>query len=111
MMDDGSVFIWMAIAVVAVGTWIFRTVFVVLFGLLSDVPSGVHRILALIPAAVIAAIVAPDLLFRDGALAVGINNEQLLAGVVAFVVAWYTENMFITIVVGMGALWTLLFVV
>jgi branched-subunit amino acid transport protein len=111
MTDYGSLVIWMAIAVVAVGTWVFRTVFVVLFGLLDDVPQRVHRILALIPAAVIAAIVAPDLFLREGTLAVGIDNEQLLAGIVAFVVAWYTENMFVTIVVGMGTLWALLFIV
>lgn len=102
-------FVWAAILAVAVGTWLFRTSFVVLLGYLEEVPSRVNRILALIPAAVIAAILAPDLFLRDGALAIGIGNEQLLAGLVAFVVAWYTENMFLTIVVGMLALWTLLF--
>lgn len=104
-------FVWSAIAAVAVGTWIFRTSFVILLGYLDEIPARVHRILALIPAAVIAAIVAPDLLVRDGALAVGIGNEQLLAGIIAFAVAWYTENMFVTIIVGMLTLWTLLFLV
>lgn len=109
MTGYGAALIWTAIAAVAVGTWLFRTSFVVLFGYLDEIPPRVTRILALIPAAVIAAIIAPDLLVREGSLAVGIDNEQLLAGIVAFAVAWYTENMFVTIVVGMATLWVLSF--
>ena len=110
MSEHGAVVVWTAIAAVAVGTWLFRTSFVVLFGYLDEIPPRVSRILALIPAAVIAAIIAPDLLVREGSLAIGIENERLLAGIVAFAVAWYTENMFVTIVVGMATLWALSFV-
>lgn len=110
MMDYSTAVVWAIICVVAVGTWLFRTSFVVLFGYLDEIPPRVNRILALIPAAVIAAILAPDLFVREGSVAVGIGNEQLLAGIVAFAVAWYTENMFVTIAVGMVALWTLSFV-
>lgn len=109
MTGFSAVLVWSAIAAVAVGTWIFRTSFVILLGYLDEIPPRVDRILALIPAAVIAAIIAPDILVREGSFAVGVDNEELLAGIVAFAVAWYTENMFLTIIVGMVALWTLLF--
>ena len=111
MTGYGVAVVWATICMIAVGTWIFRTSFVVLLGYLDEIPPRVDRFLALIPAAVIAAILAPDLFVRNGSLSVGIGNEGLLAGIVAFAVAWYTENMFVTIAVGMAALWTLSFIV
>ncbi len=110
MIGERALLIWGAIALVAIGTWLFRTSFVVLLGYVDEIPPRANRILALIPAAVIAAIIAPNLLIQDGSLTVGLGNEQLLAGIVAFAVGWYTENMFATIIVGMATLWTLLFI-
>lgn len=101
--------VWAAVLAIAVGTWAFRTSFVFLFGYVDEVPPRVDRTLRFIPAAVIAAIIAPRLLVVDGALVVDPGNERLLAGVVAFVVAWHTEDIFVTIVAGMLALWTLVF--
>lgn len=107
---DGSL-VWVAIAVVALGTWGFRVSFVVLFGYLDTVPPRVDRILRFIPPAVIAAIVGPSVLLAEGSLAVTPANERLLAGLVGVAVAWYTEDMFVTIAAGMVALWTLVFLV
>lgn len=101
--------VWAAVVAVALGTWAFRLSFVVLLGYLEEVPPRVDRVLQLIPAAVIAAIIGPNLLLVDGSLAIGADNEQLLAGLVAVVVAWYTKNMFATIAVGMLTLWALIF--
>ena len=103
--------VWTAVVAIAVGTWAFRASFVFLFGYLDEIPPWVDRTLRFIPAAVIAAIIAPRLLVIDGSLAIDPANERLLAGAVAVVVAWYTENIFATIVAGMCALWALVFLV
>lgn len=101
--------VWTAVVAIAVGTWAFRASFVFLFGYLDEIPPWVDRTLRFIPAAVIAAIIAPRLLVIDGSLVIDPANERLLAGAVGVVVAWYTENIFATIVAGMCALWALVF--
>lgn len=108
-MSAADPLVWTAVLAIAVGTWAFRASFVFLFGYVDEVPPWVDRTLRFIPAAVIAAIIAPRLLLVDGALAVGPGNERLLAGAVAVVVAWYTEDIFATIAVGMLALWAIVF--
>jgi branched-subunit amino acid transport protein len=99
--------VWTAVAAIAIGTWAFRASFVFLFGYLEEVPPWVDRTLRFIPPAIIAAIIAPRLLVADGSLAVDPGNERLLAGAAAFAVAWYTEDIFATIVAGMVVLWVL----
>lgn len=106
MNGTGSFQFWLAVVAIAVGTWGFRVSFVVLFGYVDEIPPRVDRVLRFIPAALLAAIVGPRLLLVDGTLAVSPDNERLLAGLVALVVAWRTEHMIATIVVGMLALWT-----
>ena len=101
--------VWTAVVAIAVGTWAFRASFVFLFGYVDEVPSWVDRTLRFIPPAVLFAIIAPRLLVVDGSLSVALGNERLLAGLAAFVVAWYTENIFATIVAGMCVLWALVF--
>ena len=108
-MSASAALVWTAVLAIAVGTWAFRASFVFLFGYLDEVPPRVDRVLRFIPAAVITAIIAPRLLLVDGSLAVGPGNERLLAGAVAVVVAWYTENIFATIAVGMVVLWLFVF--
>lgn len=103
--------LWAAIAAIALGTWGFRVSFVVLFGYVDSIPPRLDQALRFIPPALLAAIITPRLLVVDGTLAVSPANERLLAGVVALVVAWYTEHMFATIVAGMAALWVLVFLV
>lgn len=111
MSDPNSPLVWGAILAVALGTWVFRVSFIFLFGYLDEVPPRVDRALRYIPPAVIGAVVVPSLLLVDGSLAVGPANERLLAAVPAAAVAWYTERMIPTILVGMGVLWTLVFLV
>lgn len=100
---------WVAIVAIALGTWGFRVSFVVLFEYVDEIPPRVDQLLRFIPPALLAAIIGPRLLLIDGSLAVSPANERLLAGLVAVVVAWYTEHMIATIVVGMLALWSLVF--
>jgi branched-subunit amino acid transport protein len=107
--------VWFAIAVIGVGTYLIRFSFFFLFGKVGSVPPHLERALEYVPAAVLAALVAPSFILIDGALPgagggplavlMGLaGNERLLAGIVAALVAWYTESILATIVVGLGTL-------
>ena len=98
--------VWVVIVGASVGTFAIRLSFIALFGRF-DVPPRLEQALRFVPAAVLTALVAPRLVYLDGALALGLENERLLAGALAAAVAWRTESMLWTIVVGMVALWTL----
>ena len=101
--------VWVAVVAIALGTWAFRASFVFLFGYLDEVPPWVDRTLRFIPPAIIAAIILPRLLVVDGSVAIDPANERLVAGAAAFLVAWYTEDMFATIAAGMVVLWVIVF--
>ncbi len=99
--------IWLVVLAASLGTFAIRLSFLALFGRLGEVPPWLERALKFVPAAVLTALVAPRLVYLDGTLALGLGNDRLLAGALAAVVAWRTESMLWTIVVGMVALWTL----
>jgi branched-subunit amino acid transport protein len=107
--DYGTSTLWLVILAAGVGTFLIRLSFIGLFGLLDDVPEGVERALRFVPAAVLAALVAPQLVYVDGA--VSLANPRLLAGAVAAAVAWRTEDIAATLAAGMVALWLLFFTV
>lgn len=96
--------VWVAIAVIGVGTFLIRFSFVYLFEHLDSVPAGLEAALRFVPAAVLAALVLPAVVVVDGTPAVSLGNRRLLAAGVAAVVAWRTENILATIAVGMAAL-------
>jgi branched-subunit amino acid transport protein len=99
--------LWLVVLGAAVGSYVLRVSFVALFGRMDDVPPRVERTLALVPPAVLAALVLPELVLEGEALALSLDNHRLLAGALAAVVAWRTEDMLATVAVGMGALYTL----
>lgn len=103
--------LWLVVLGAAIGSYLLRVSFVTLFGRLDEVPARVERTLAFVPPAVLAALVAPELLLAGGGgeLAVSLANHRLLAGVFAAGVAWRTEDLFATVVAGMGALYVLSF--
>lgn len=61
-------------------------------------PEFLRRALRYVPAAVLTAIWAPELVLAPGA------NERILAGAVAIGVAWRWRVTFVTIVAGLAAL-------
>ena len=95
--------IWLTIAGMALVTYALRASFLLL-------PPGVgtppllRRALRYVPAAVLTAIWAPELLLPGGALSVSIHNERLLAGMVAIAVAWRWHRTFATIAAGLISL-------
>ncbi|WP_410766549.1 AzlD domain-containing protein [Haloferax sp. DFSO60] len=109
--DYDATTVWGVILVAGVLTFTIRASFIYLFGRIDNVPPLAERALDYVPPAVFAALVLPDLVAPTGTVQLSMANEQLIAGLVAAGVAWYTENVFATIVVGMGVLWLLRFVV
>jgi branched-subunit amino acid transport protein len=67
-------------------------------------PELLRRSLRYVPAAVLTAIYAPELFLAQGAIAVSLDNEKLLAGIVACAVAWRFRLAFATIASGLAAL-------
>jgi branched-subunit amino acid transport protein len=101
--------LWAVVLVAGVGTLLFRLSFVMLFGRLDAIPDRLAFLLRFVPAAVLAALVAPAVL---GPLALSPTAPtlveqapRLVAACVAVAVAWRTENVFATIGVGMATLW------
>ena len=95
--------VWLVMLLGGLITFAIRFSFIYLFGKFH-VPGTVRRALHYVPPAVLSAIVFPELFLRDGMLDLSLSNVRLLAGVVAILVAWYSKNTLLTILVGMLAL-------
>lgn len=100
--------VWLLVAGVSLVTFGLRASFLLGIDRIGDLPPAVERVTPFVPTAVLAALVAPNVFLVEGALALGPGNERLVAGLLAFGVAWYTENVLATVGVGMVALWVLL---
>jgi branched-subunit amino acid transport protein len=87
-------------------TFAIRLSFIVLLGQMN-VPDSIRRALRLVPAAVLSAIIFPEVFRPGGQFDLSLGNARLLAGMLAALVAWRTKNVLLTIAVGMGALWAL----
>ena len=97
---------WLAIFAVGATTFLLRASFIV-FADPQRFPRAFREALAFVPAAVLAAIVAPGLLMTGGTLDLSVTNPRLVAGVVAILVAARTRSVLATTVAGMVALWLL----
>jgi branched-subunit amino acid transport protein len=95
--------IWLVMFAIGLVTYATRLSFILLMGEM-EIPATARRALRFVPVAVLSAIILPELLIREGALDVSPGNERLLAGIVAFLVAWRTKNAVLTILTGMAAL-------
>ena len=98
--------IWLIILGGMVLTYLTRLSFTV-FVPPDRLPATFARGLIFIPPAVLAAIVLPELLLVERQLSLTLQNHELIAGVVATLVAWRTKNTWLTIASGMLALWLL----
>ncbi|GGN06990.1 AzlD domain-containing protein [Halarchaeum nitratireducens] len=100
---------WALIAAIAVPTFLIRFSFIGLLGRVGGVPDWAERALAFVPAAVLAALVVPDIVTIRATVAATIAQEKVVAGLVAAGVAYYTEDVLATIAVGMGVFWAIRF--
>lgn len=80
-----------------------RASFIVLFAR-AALPPGVESALRYVPAALLSALVFPDVFLASGSLQLGPGNPKLLAAILAGTVAWKTRNTLMAIVLGMAAL-------
>lgn len=72
-----------------------------------SLPASVLVALKFIPPAVLTAIIVPAVLLRreNGTIDLSYTNEFLVAALVAGLLAWRTNNLLLTIVMGLGVLW------
>lgn len=99
-MDQEAVFL--TILGMGLVTYLPRVLPVVLLSTKS-IPPVLKLWLRLVPMAVLAALVAPSLLVEDAQLALHSGNLFLWASFPTLFVAWRTKNLFVSVVVGMGA--------
>lgn len=94
---------WIAIPLLAVGTFFLRYVMI---GVLADrpLPPPLGRALHYVPAAVLPAIAAP-LIAYDKTGALQSDPAKLIAIFAAVAIGGATRNLLWTIIGGMGALW------
>jgi branched-subunit amino acid transport protein len=102
----GPLSVWAVVVVVGLLTFCIRYSFVYLFGRIDGMPPRIETALRYVPAAVLAALVAPAVVDPGPTVAATLVDGRLVAGVVAAAVGWYTEDVFATIAVGMLTLWT-----
>jgi branched-subunit amino acid transport protein len=66
-----------------------------------SLPAVVVDWLRYVPPAVLAALLLPSLLLKEGSLGISINNLFLMAAIPTFIVAWKTRSLFASVVTGM----------
>lgn len=94
--------IWSAIVGLTLVTLVTRNVFLVL-GELLPMPERLQHGLRYAPACALAALLAPELLVQQGALALSLANHKLVAGAAAIATTLVTRSIVATMAVGMGA--------
>lgn len=105
--EFGSGEVWLLIVVLGGGCFLLRLSFIHLHGWLDEFPPELEQALTYLPPAILAALVFPALFVLDGSLVDIVVNDRAIAGGVAAIVAWRTQNMLATIGIGMGVLWTI----
>ncbi len=98
--------IWLAIIGMGIITYMIRLTPILLMERV-EISGMARQALRFVPAAVLSAIIFPELLMPGGELDISLGNERLLAGLLAAVVAWRTKSVLWTIIAGMAALWIL----
>jgi len=92
---------------VGIGTYLLRLSFVAIVGRRS-MPDWALVPIRYVAPAVLAALVAPAVLFHDGMLDVApASNPRAIAALIAVLVAWKTKNVAVVIVAGMSVVWLL----
>ena len=98
--------IWLGILAAGLLTFLTRLSFIALLDRWTP-PELLKRGLRYVPAAVLSAIIFPEVLMHSGSLDLSVGNVRLLAGLVAALVGWRTRNVLLTIAAGMGAFYLL----
>ena len=103
---DGALKLWIVILVVGALNYLSRLSFIAFFAN-RDMPPLLARALRFVPVAMLTALVIPMVLTPSAAGMLAGINPRIPAGVVAFVVAYFTRSTLKTLVAGMLSLWLL----
>ena len=95
--------VWLSIIGMGIVTLSLRSSFLTLPDRVA-LPPLLRRALRYVPAAVLTAIYAPEMLVQSGSISISPGNIRLLAGTVAIIVAWRLRRTVLTIAAGMLAL-------
>lgn len=95
--------IWLVMLIGGLITFGMRVSLIYLFGRF-EIPQTMRRALHYVPPAVLSAIIFPELLYRNNTFDPSLGNTRLIAGIIAILVAWFSKNTLVTILVGMVAL-------
>ena len=97
--------IWVLIGALGTLTFLLRASAFLLFRRVV-LSSRLQRGLRLLPAAMLTALIVPQLLLSGAPLTPALT-PRLIAGSIAALVAWRTRRVLVTVLVGMVALWLL----
>ena len=75
-----------------------------------QLPEGLNRYLSLIAPSVLTALIVPTVLMRDGKLNLSASNDYLLAAGATILVAYFSKNMLVAVVTGVGMVALLLYI-
>ena len=96
---------WISTIIVGlVTTFIFRGGFII-FGTTKPFPKIIEEFLDYIPVAAMFAIASAHILFTQTEQSLEFSLIEIIAGAIALISAWLSKNLFITLSVGMSALW------
>jgi branched-subunit amino acid transport protein len=103
---DATMNLWLTIVACGIVTFLTRLSFIAMHGRVT-MPVWFTRGLTFVPVAVLSAIALPEILMQHNAVNLSPLNPKLIAGILAVIVAWRTKNVWVTIAVGMIAMWGL----
>ena len=106
MMAGGDLLAWAIVVAAGAVTLMARASFIVLPAS-ARLPAWLSRCLKYVAAAVLPALVLPEVLFRDLPVGEAVNLIRIVATIAAGVVALKTRNVFATLGTGMAVLWLL----
>lgn len=95
---------WILIATLALGTWLMRSLPIMLHGHVPH-PPWLERFLKHVPVAALTALVVPGSLYVHAGDTYTIAPTRIVAATLAMLVAVRTKNVLATLGVGMIALW------
>jgi len=99
----------LTIIIIGIGTFLFRFSFIYLYGKFK-LPDWTQRSLRYVPPAVLSALIFPAILVKDNNIWISAQNPRLVAGIIAILIAWKTKNLLLTIAVGLGIFWLIVFI-
>lgn len=95
-----------AVLIIGIGTFLFRFIFIFFFGKFQ-LPVLLQKAMRFVPPAVLSALVFPALVVQNKEIMFTLENPRLIAGMLAMLVAWKSQNLFLTMMVGLTVFWFL----